>query len=194
MKGKQLISIEEAVGKYRAVCELRDELDPDFIIMARTDARGAVGGSLEDSIRRAKAYQATGVDVIFAEALQSREEIRMFRDAIPDILLRANENACKPPLTRQEKNDLGICMTSIHAAHICSIAMYDFLIDFKKREEEAWNEFNQKSKTHPLSTKGLFELTGFPKVVELEEKFLPKEELQKYKEASLGLYDPHSGH
>ena len=54
VKGKELIDIEEAVGKYRAACDVRDELDPDFIVMARSDARGAVGGSLQELIERGK--------------------------------------------------------------------------------------------------------------------------------------------
>ncbi|MGZ5140178.1 MAG: isocitrate lyase/phosphoenolpyruvate mutase family protein, partial [Burkholderiales bacterium] len=184
---------DEAVGKYRAVCDLRDELDADFIIMARTDARGAVGGSLEHAIERAKAYQHTGVDVIYAEALQTREEIKAFRAAIPDILFRATEGAIKPPLTRKEKNDLGLCMTSIHAANIATIAMYDFLVDFRRREEDAWIDFQNQTKSHPLGGLGVFDLTGFPEVVKLEEKYLPQDDLEKYNAPSLGLYDPHTG-
>ena len=47
--GKQVIPIDEAVGKYRAAVDARNELDEDFIIIARTDSRGAVGGTLEDA-------------------------------------------------------------------------------------------------------------------------------------------------
>ena len=193
VKGKQLISIEEAAGKYRAVCDLRDELDPDFIIMARTDARGAVGGSLEECIRRGKAYKEAGVDVLYVEALQSREELRAFREAIPNILFRVTESAIKPPMTAKEKDESGMCMTSIHFANVGTVSMYDFLVDFRERGEEAWNEFNEKTKKHPLGGLGVFDLTGFPAVVKLEEKYLPKEELDKYSEPSLGLYDPHIG-
>ena len=193
--GKQLISVEEAVGKYRAVCDLRDELDPDFIIEARIDARTAANGGFDEAIRRAKAYQTTGIDVIFVEALQSREEIKAFRDAVPNILFRASELACKPPITAKEKNEFGFCMTSIHFPNVATIAMYDFLIDFKEREEEAWHEFLQNTKSHPLGgLGGVFDMTGFPALVKLEEKYLPKEELDNmYKEKSLGLYDPRAG-
>jgi 2-methylisocitrate lyase-like PEP mutase family enzyme len=193
VKGKQLITIEEAVGKYRAVCDLRDALDPDFIVMARTDARGAVGGSLDEAIRRAKAYVEAGVDVIYAEALQSREEIRAMREALPGVLFRATEGAIKPPLTRREKDELGLCMTSIHAANVATVAMYDFLVDFRERQEEAWIDFQNRTKTHPLGGLGVFDLTGFPEVVELEEKYLPKDELDKYSADSLGTYDPRTG-
>ena len=50
--GKTVVSLEEALGKYRAALDTRDRLDPDFVIIARTDAYGAVGGSLEEAIRR----------------------------------------------------------------------------------------------------------------------------------------------
>jgi 2,3-dimethylmalate lyase len=194
VKGKQLISIEEAVGKYRAVCDLRDELDPDFIIMARTDARGAVGGSLEEAIRRGKAYQQAGVDVIYVEAPQSREEIKALREAFSDIPFRATEGAIRPPLTAQEKEDLKMCMTSIHFATVGTVTMYDFLVDFRERGEAAWNDFLIRSKSHPLSGQGVFDMTGFPEVVKIEEKYLPQEELDlKYKSESLGTYDPHTG-
>jgi len=73
--GKEVVSIEEAVGKYRAAIDVRNELDPDFIIMARTDSRTAVGGSLDEVIRRGKAYLETGADILYVAALQSREEI-----------------------------------------------------------------------------------------------------------------------
>src|SRR4029079_16095700 len=54
--GRQVIPLEGAVGKIPAAVDTRNELDPDFVIIARTDARGAAGGSLDEAIRRAKAY------------------------------------------------------------------------------------------------------------------------------------------
>src|SRR5918911_70707 len=44
--GKVIVSQDEAVGKYRAAVDTRNRLNPDFVIIARTDAFGAVGGSL----------------------------------------------------------------------------------------------------------------------------------------------------
>src|SRR5213083_3792299 len=48
--GKTIVSREEAIGKYRAAVEVRNRQDPDFVIVARTDALGAVGGSLDEAI------------------------------------------------------------------------------------------------------------------------------------------------
>ena len=58
--GRLVIPIEEAVGKYKAASDARNELDPDFMIVARTDARGAHGGTLDDAILRANAYLEAG--------------------------------------------------------------------------------------------------------------------------------------
>ncbi len=60
--GKLLISIEEAVGKIRAADRVRREMDQDFLIIARNDARGAVGGSLEEVKARESVY-AAGADI-----------------------------------------------------------------------------------------------------------------------------------
>src|SRR5439155_1663285 len=54
--GKTVVDLDEALGKYRAAVDTRNRLDPDFVIIARTDAYGAVGGSLEAAIRRGRAY------------------------------------------------------------------------------------------------------------------------------------------
>ena len=50
--GRRVIPLEEAVGKVRAAAAVRRDLDPDFVLIARTDARGAHGGSLDEAIRR----------------------------------------------------------------------------------------------------------------------------------------------
>ena len=74
--GRQVIPIEEAVGKYRAAAQARDEADPDFVLIARTDARGAHGGSLDEAIRRANVYLEAGADMAFVEGPTSVDEVR----------------------------------------------------------------------------------------------------------------------
>lgn len=72
MEGKEVISKEEMAAKIRAAVAARK--DPDFCIMARTDAR-AVNG-FEDALDRALAYEKAGADIIFFEAPRSVEEMR----------------------------------------------------------------------------------------------------------------------
>ncbi|MCW5730903.1 MAG: isocitrate lyase/PEP mutase family protein, partial [Alphaproteobacteria bacterium] len=193
VKGKEIVPLDEAVGKYRAACDVRDRLDPDFVIMARTDARGAVGGGMDEVLRRGKAYLEAGVDVLYVEALQSREEIRIVREAFPDALLKITPYAIDPPITTEEMKAYGMCTAGVHIAKIGAIAMYDFLKEYARRGDDVYNEFAARHKEHPLGGFGIFDLTGFPKVMELEQKYLPKETLAKY-ENSIGVYDPRVGH
>ncbi|UQR68107.1 isocitrate lyase/PEP mutase family protein [Bradyrhizobium sp. C-145] len=189
VKGKELIPIEEAVGKYRAACDVRNELDPDFVIMARTDARGAVGGSIDEVMRRGEAYLNAGVDILYVEALQSREEMWAVRRAFPDAMLLMTPWAINPRITTEEMRKLGVVSTYVHFPAVGSIAMYDFLVDFVKRGDDAYNEFAIRTEDHPLGGWRTFDLVGFPKVHELEQKYLPAEALARY-DNSIGVYDP----
>ncbi|GAA5232558.1 isocitrate lyase/PEP mutase family protein [Verticiella sediminum] len=189
VKGKELIPIEEAVGKYRAACDTRDRLDKDVIIMARTDARGAIGGGMEEVFRRGRAYLDAGVDVLYVEALQTREEIRQVREAFPDALLKCTTQAIKPGLTNEEVRELRLVTMGQHISRVGSIAMYDFLLDYRKRGETAANEFTVAHEGHPLAGFGVFDLTGFPQVHTLEQRYLPEDHMERY-EHSVGVYDP----
>ena len=74
--GREVIPQDEAVGKIRAAVAARDEADRDFVLIARTDARGAHGGSLDEAIRRANAYLEAGADMAFVEGPTSVAEVR----------------------------------------------------------------------------------------------------------------------
>jgi carboxyvinyl-carboxyphosphonate phosphorylmutase len=67
----QLISLEEGVGKMKAALDGRS--DPSLVIMGRTGAASVT--SIEDAIRRARAYEATGVDALFFTGVKSRAEL-----------------------------------------------------------------------------------------------------------------------
>src|SRR5438046_8542746 len=69
--GKTIVSREEALGKFRAALAGRDRLDRDFVVIARTDAYGAVGGSMEEAIWRGRAYADAGVDLVWCELSNS---------------------------------------------------------------------------------------------------------------------------
>jgi hypothetical protein len=86
-----------------------------------------------------------------------------------------------------------MCTNGIHITKIGAIAMYDFLLEYGKRGEDAFNEFAARNKSHPLGGFGIFDMTGFPKLIELEEKYLPAETMARY-ENSIGVYDPRVGH
>lgn len=82
---KEIVSTEEMCDRIRAAVDAR--VNPDFFIMARTDAFDKEG--LDAAIERAKAYVAAGADGIFAEAVKTEEHYRAFADAL-DVPILAN--------------------------------------------------------------------------------------------------------
>src|SRR5258706_11299920 len=61
--GMEVVAIEQAVARYRAAVDMKDELDPDFVIMAQCYARDAANSSLEDCLKRLQTYRKeAGVD------------------------------------------------------------------------------------------------------------------------------------
>jgi 2-methylisocitrate lyase-like PEP mutase family enzyme len=102
--GKTVIPKEEMMGKLKAALDTRQ--DPDFLIIARTDARTAVG--FEEAIERGQAYAEVGADVIFVESPKSEEELTKIGQAINRPLL-ANmvETGLTPLLPAAELQKLG---------------------------------------------------------------------------------------
>ncbi len=83
LSGKQLVEPEAMAAKVRAAAAARR--DADFVIVARTDARGVHG--FDDAVRRARLYLEAGADAIFPEALESAEEFAAFARAVESPLL-----------------------------------------------------------------------------------------------------------
>lgn len=82
---KEIVSTAEMVDRIKAAVDAR--IDPDFFIMARTDAFAQEG--LDKAIERAKAYVEAGADGIFAEAIQTQEHYEAFSQAL-DVPILAN--------------------------------------------------------------------------------------------------------
>jgi 2-methylisocitrate lyase-like PEP mutase family enzyme len=188
-KGVEVIPIPEAVAKYRAACAMRDRLDPDVVVIARTDSRAAVGGSVEEVLRRCEAYLAAGADMLMVMALQSREEMRRVVEAFPGAAIYINASSVRPALTHAEYQDFGVASYNVSISKVAQIMMQRFLAEYLERGADAFNDFMVDAKARPQDTFSYLELTGFPAVLELERKFLPEEQLSKY-ELSLGEYDP----
>jgi 2-methylisocitrate lyase-like PEP mutase family enzyme len=193
VKGKRVIQTDEAIGKLRSAIDAKRELDPDFVIIARTDARGAVGGGLEEAIERARAYKKVGVDVVYLEGPQSREEVAEFRRAV-DGPLMCTMYMVDPPPTIKEIEQMGMAAVFIPRliARAGYLASWDFLMDFNKRGIQAEVDLLERTKDHPLTGLKLFDLLGFGEVRRMEEKYLP-EDTSLWYEQSIGLYEPGQG-
>jgi len=107
LEGKELIPTKQMVTKIRAA--VRARANPDFVIIARTDARAVDG--LQGAIDRARAYAEAGADAIFPEALQSPDEFDRFARAVPlPLMANMTEFGKTPYLTAREFAQLGYKM------------------------------------------------------------------------------------
>jgi 2-methylisocitrate lyase-like PEP mutase family enzyme len=86
LDGKEVVSRAEMKMKLKAALDTRT--DPDFCIIARTDARGVHG--FDDAIARAEAFAQLGVDAIFVEAPQSESELAEIHRRLPGVPLLVN--------------------------------------------------------------------------------------------------------
>jgi methylisocitrate lyase len=94
LSGKQLVEPGAMAAKLRAAAAARR--DPDFVIIARTDARGVNG--FDDAVRRAKLYLRAGADAIFPEALENADEFAAFAREVPAPLLANMTEFGRSPL------------------------------------------------------------------------------------------------
>ncbi|CAN1798395.1 2,3-dimethylmalate lyase [Linum perenne] len=75
---RKVVSREDAVMRIKAVVDAREESGSDIVIVARTDSRQAV--SLDEALWRSRSFAQAGADVLFIDALASRDEMRAFCD------------------------------------------------------------------------------------------------------------------
>ena len=145
--GRQVIPIEEAAGKYAAADYARKEVDEDFVVIARTDARGAVGGSLDEAIKRANAYLEAGADVAFVEGPKDVEEVRRVCAEVNGPIMY-NQTRISPRFSEEEMNELGIAMTILPGAtmRMQLMAVYDLAIELKEKGPMAEAEFTETIK------------------------------------------------
>ena len=178
VKGREVIPKEEAVGKYRAAADVRDERDEDFLVIARTDARGAVDGSMEKAIDRANAYCEAGADVAFVEGPVDEAEMEAACEHVEAPMLY-NYAGISPKVDADRLASMGYDLV-IYPSFTNKIAIrtvYEgaqrFLEDPKGTKDGVLGDFEAL----PFD---LHEFSGFPDVVEWEQKYLPDEDAEKY--------------
>ena len=105
MEGKQVIPLNEMVQKIHAAVDARQ--DPDFVIIARTDAIAVHG--FEDALQRGQAYHEAGADIVFIEAPRSFAELKAIAQTFPNVPLLYDwaESGKTPLLTLDEIQTLG---------------------------------------------------------------------------------------
>lgn len=178
VSGRKVIPRDEAIGKFRAAADVRDDREENLVIIARTDARGAVDGSLEEAIDRANAYCDAGADVAFIEGLVDEGELERVGREVDEPLLY-NFAGISPEASADRLEELGFDLAIYpELAMRATIAhVYDHAKRFAEEDADAMIELRDEFEALPF---GLHEFSGFPDVVEWEEQYLPDEEADKY--------------
>ena len=177
--GREVIARDEAVLKIRAACQTRDALDPDFVIIARTDARGAHGGSMEEAITRANAFLDAGADLAFVEGPKDKEEVAHICQAVKGPVFY-NMTGISPRFTAEEMAAIGIraCILPGAAMRATIMAIHDFATTLKTEGPMAEAAYDARFKQHPMGN--LHGFAGFDRIREMEAEFLPAEAAEKY--------------
>ena len=171
LEGKRLISCEEMVGKIQAAVDART--DPDFFIIARTDAREALG--LDEAIRRSREYIAAGADCIFLEAMLTVDEMKQVRREL-DAPLLANmvEGGKTPWLTFKELESIGFDLVIYPLSGWMAAASVLRKLFAELRDTGTTQNFWGKLGLG-MSFEELFEVFEYSKLSELERRFVVKE-------------------
>lgn len=156
LPGKRLVSVTDMAEKIAAAVEARR--DPDFLIVARTDARAVEG--LDAAVRRARAYVEAGADAVFPEALESCEEFHAFAQGLSKegvkIPLVANmtEFGKTPYLTVSEFEALGyrLVLFPVTALRMATKAVEAMLQELRARgtQQNLLNRMHSRQQLYDL--------------------------------------------
>lgn len=125
--GKEVVSREEMVDRIKAAVDART--DPDFVVMARTDALAVEG--IDRALERAVACVEAGADMIFPEAMTELSMYRRFKDAVKvPVLANITEFGQTPLYTRDELASVGVdlvlyCCSAYRAMNAAALATYE---------------------------------------------------------------------
>jgi methylisocitrate lyase len=166
MEGKQVISLDEMIGKIKAAVAAKK--DKDFVINARTDAIAVYG--VEEAIKRANAYAEAGADLIFVEAMRSEEEIKyVIENVNAPVSVNMVDSGKTPIIPLNRLEELGAARVSIPVTTIFTAAKA-----IEKSMRTILEEGIPVSKNHPDYVYTFDEFTnlvGLPEIQEIEKKY-----------------------
>jgi methylisocitrate lyase len=184
MAGKEVIPAEEMAGKIRACAEVRNKLDKDFIINARTDSFAPLG--LEEAIKRCNLYLEAGADLAFIDGIRTRADIEKalkgLKGPLSVNLMDAVSGVKTELIPIPELAKMGVGRVSIPVASI--MVTLKALTDFFKALKTSPTGI-LAGQTQWLSSFAEYtDFVGLKEYKALEDKYLPKERLDtKYRGA-----------
>ena len=167
MEGKGVVPVEEYLPKLKAALWARE--DPDFVIMARTDAYGIFG--IEEALSRAARYARAGADMVFVEAVKTVEDMRRVNSLLRELntpsLANMIEGGKTPLLPAKELQALGYSVVAYPCGSIFTAA----------KAVQGWARYLKAHGTtegyhdHMLTFDEYFEFIGARTIREREKQF-----------------------
>jgi 2,3-dimethylmalate lyase len=185
MAGKEVISGDEMAGKVRACVEIRNRLDQDFIINARTDAFAVHG--LDEAVRRSNLYLEMGADLAFIDGIKTKSDIQRAVERLVGPLsvnLMDAVSGMKTELVPiPELAAMGVGRVSIPVASI--MVAHKSLMNFFTALRASPTGILAGQTRWVSSFQEFTDAVGLNEYRQLEQKYLPEETIQlKYRDAA----------
>jgi 2-methylisocitrate lyase-like PEP mutase family enzyme len=181
MQGVQVIPAQEMVKKIEAAVAARK--DPDFCIKGRTNAAPVMG--IDEAIRRANLYADAGADVLYADAILSREDIKRFtgetkKPVMINMGFGIRQRPTTPLLSPRELQEMGVAAVVypriLSSAAVCGMRKALEVLMESARTGEIYDRPDLT-----VDFKELTDLMGLPGMQDLEKQFLTDEAIaEKY--------------
>jgi 2,3-dimethylmalate lyase len=182
--GMEVVPIEQAIARYRAAVDMKNELDPNFVVMAQCYARDAANSDFDDCLQRLRAYREdAGVDWVQLESPHSKEEIAAARQVV-DGPFSFMKGKLPCYLSFEEHLALGVSIAWVPSFthHVIWAALSDFMRDFSDNGIAAWERFvaSREGKPYPVPEVGPSG-EGIARQQALERRYFSETMLEKYR-------------
>ena len=178
MAGKEVIPADEMAGKVKACAEVRDRMDKDFVINARTDCFASMG--LEEAIRRSNLYLDSGADLAFIDGIKTKADIAKaiaaLKGPLSVNLMDAITGVKTELIPIPELAKMGVGRVSIPVASIMVMhrALRNFFTALKQSPTGTLPGQTDWITTFPEYQ----DFVGLKDYRALEDKYLPKERIE----------------
>lgn len=191
--GRRCIPTDEAAGKIRAAVDAAREIDPAFVVCARTDSIGAAGEAPGDAVARCLAYAEAGADLLWLNNVQERGTIAALtgRTNVPVMILWGG---AEPAPTEAELQELGvrIALVPVIAAHAGLEAAWQSLHRLRHGGLAYLADWASDCRASPYGRADWAALTGSDGLAAIEQAYLPESQ-QRDLDASFGHRMPFYG-
>ena len=161
-KGKDVVELDEANSRIKAAVDASKMNNKDILVMARTDAIATRG--LDDAIKRMQKFSELGADILFVEAIKSKEDMKRVIKEVPGHhMINLIEDGETPLLEINELEDIGF-----------KIAVFPLTLmsaSVKTMQESLKNMKNKTYNTNVSKFSDLRDIVGFNEYYEIEDKY-----------------------